>query len=184
MGAYGMNATPLPLGLVAFNGQLANTDDVQLQWITENEINVRSFTVEKSVDGISFGPVSELNAKGISGGRTDYALLDKNVKHNLLYYRLKVKETTGELSYSPVITLNRNKALAGTVSPNPVRQGEPLTLSLFATSSKSVEIRIIQTNGQVMLTESIRLKAGKNLIGLQTKGLARGVYVVNVLEME
>ncbi|MBK7434415.1 MAG: hypothetical protein IPI66_11265 [Chitinophagaceae bacterium] len=112
----------MPLSLVAFNGQFANADDVQLRWITENEINVRSFTVQRSFDGSNFNPVGELAAKGINGSRSDYALLDQNVKRNLLYYRLQIRETTGELSYSPIITLSRNKAITGPYRPTRYRR--------------------------------------------------------------
>ena len=181
MGAYGMNSTPLPLSLIAFNGQFANADDVQLQWITENEINVQSYIVERSLDGVNFVDVGTLSAKGINGTRANYALLDKNVKANLLYYRLKVKEQTGELSYSNIIALSRSKVIKGSIVPNPVQQDGSTILSLYSSTNKTiVQIRFINASGQILSSQKATLNIGRNEIALSTKGLARGVYLVNV----
>ncbi|MBK7434416.1 MAG: T9SS type A sorting domain-containing protein [Chitinophagaceae bacterium] len=55
-------------------------------------------------------------------------------------------------------------------------------MSLYSTNSKrSVEIRIINSTGQLVQTQTVILQTGKNEIGLQSKGLSRGVYLVSVM---
>jgi len=182
MGAYGMNSVPLPLMLIAFSGQFADEHNVQLRWITENEINVRSFVVERSSDGISFTDIGQLNAKGINGSRSDYALLDQNVKANLLYYRLRIIEQNGDISYSNIITLSRSRAIMGSIAPNPVGQGSTALLSLNSPKGYvAVQIRIVTAGGQTVRSQNAILQKGKNEISIPMKELARGGYVVNVM---
>jgi len=180
MGAYGMNSVPLPLTLITFNGQFANEDDVQLKWITENEINVRSFVVERSVDGINFTTIGQLSAKGINGSRSDYALLDQNVKANLLYYRLWIIEQNGTVSYSNIITLSRNKLNKGNISPNPVQQDGSITLTYSSLTNTSVQIRVLNISGQAVIVRKASLQIGKNQIPVSLKGLANGIYMVQL----
>ena len=182
MGAYGMNSIPLPITLISFNGQFINTDDVRLNWITSNEINMQAYFVELSTDGIKFSPVGELPSKGIGNNRTDYSFTDKNVKHNLLYYRLKLKEKSGEESYTKTITLSRNKIVRSYIAPNPVRVGEDAVLYIQSSvNNTNVAINIYNGQGQLVFTVNKRLQNGINKIPLSTKGLANGIYVVNVL---
>ena len=181
MGAYGMNAVPLPLTLIAFAGQFANTDDVQLQWITANELSINNFTVERSIDGLNFITAGEMPAKGMNGNRTEYALLDKNVKANLLFYRLKIKEQNGDISYSNTISLSRDKMIKGSIAPNPVQQGSRAILSLYSSFDKvPVSVLVVNSAGQVLRTEKMQLKNGTNEISIKTTGLQKGIYLVNV----
>lgn len=181
MGAYGMNSVPLPLTLIAFNGQFANEDDVQLKWITENEINVRLFVVERSLDGINFTDVSQLSAKGINGSRSDYDLLDQHVKANLLYYRLRIIEHDVTISYSNIITLSRNKISKGSVSPNPVQQDGSVTLTYSSLSNALVQIRIVNVSGQAVMVQKANLHTGENRVPVSLKGLAKGIYVLEIV---
>lgn len=181
MGAYGMNSVPLPLTLIAFNGQFVNADDVQLAWITANEINMHSFILEKSIDGTNFIAAGELPAKGIGSSREDYSFLDQHVNANLLYYRLKLVEQNNDISYSNIITLSRNKVVKGFIAPDPVNRGGDAILTLQSTTDKNaVTINIFNTAGQNIHTETHILQKGKNEIRIFTRVSARGMYVVTV----
>jgi hypothetical protein len=181
-GAHGMSSIPLPITLISFNGQFINADDVQLKWITANEINMQTFIVERSTDGISFTAVGALPATGQGSNRADYSLTDKNVQHNLLYYRLKLKDRSGEISYTKIITLSRSKIVKGFIAPNPVRRGNDAKLTLQSGADKnSVSINIYAASGQLVFTENKILKNGKNEIPFSTNKLAKGIYTVHVL---
>ncbi|MEO7307341.1 MAG: FG-GAP-like repeat-containing protein [Ferruginibacter sp.] len=181
-GAYGMNAAPLPITLISFNGQFINENDVQLKWITSNEINLETYVVQRSKDGINFIDVGLLPATGQGSNRTDYSFTDKNVKQNLLYYRLRLKDRGGELSYTKIITLNRSKIVKGFIGPNPVLRGSDVLLTMQSTSDKSpVHINIYNSSGQRVYTNNKILQAGKNEIILSTNNLSKGIYIVYVL---
>jgi hypothetical protein len=182
MGAYGMNSIPLPITLISFNGQFINVDDVQMNWITSNEMNMQSYFVERSTDGMNFTAIGELAAKGIGSNRADYSFTDKNVKHNLLYYRLKLKEKSGDESYTKTITLSRSKTVKNFIAPNPVMAGNDVLLTLQSVTDKNlVSIQIYNLQGQLIGTENKTLQNGRNEITLSTNRLTTGIYVVNVL---
>lgn len=181
-GAHGMNSVPLPITLISFNGQFVHADDVQLKWITTNETDMKTFYVERSTDGINFTTVGELPATGLGSNRTDYDLTDKNVQQNLLYYRLKLKDKAGEISYTKTITLSRSKIIKGFIAPNPVLRGNDAVLVLQATVDKTaVSISIYNTAGQLVFTENKILQRGENKITVSTNKLGKGVYSLLVL---
>ena len=137
--------------------------------------------MERSMDGLNFTAAGEVTAKGSGSNRAEYSLTDKNVKNNLLYYRLKIKEQSGDISYSKTITLNRNKIVKGFIAPDPVLQGGVAILTLRSAADKNaISINIFNTQGQLMSTENKILESGKNEIVLSTKELARGIYMVSV----
>ena len=181
MGAYGMNSVPLPITLISFNGQFINAADVQLKWITSNEINMQTFIVERSTDGINFTEAGELAAKGVGSSRADYSFMDKNVQHELLYYRLQLKEISGDLSYTKTITLSRSKIVRSFIAPNPVMAGADAGLNIHASANNiSVAISIYNMQGQLVLNVNRILQNGRNQVLLSTKDLARGMYVVSL----
>jgi len=182
MGAYGMNAVPLPLLLIAFNGQFAGGEDVRLDWITAHEINVASFTIERSTDGMNFEPIGETTAKGDNASQAEYTWLDKGVKSGPVFYRLKIKEKNGDLSYSNTIVLSRSKPEMGSISPNPARSGNPAVLNFYARADKdALNIRIINLAGQLISTQRVNLIKGKNAILLETGKLRSGLYFVQLI---
>jgi len=137
--------------------------------------------VERSIDGLNFITAGEMPAKGMNGNRTEYALLDKNVKANLLFYRLKIKEQNGDISYSNTISLSRDKMIKGSIAPNPVQQGSRAILSLYSSFDKvPVSVLVVNSAGQVLRTEKMQLKNGTNEISIKTTGLQKGIYLVNV----
>ena len=180
-GAYGMNATPLPLTLISFNGQFVNKDDVQLHWTTANEINMQQFIVERSEDGINFSALGALPAKGVGAGSADYSYMDRNVRADLLYYRLKLKEQNGAISYSHIIPLSRIKKANGYIAPNPVTRNTDAKLTIRSSADNTVHIRVFNSSGHVMLEKNALLHNGSNEIRIATNGLSKGMYVVSVL---
>ena len=124
----------------------------------------------------------KFTATGQGSTREDYSLTDKNVKHNLLYYRLKLKDKSGELSYTKIITLSRNKIVKGFIAPNPVQRSNDVLLTLQSTNDKNeIHISIFNSSGQLVFTVNKILQKGKNEIALSTNKLSKGIYTVNIL---
>jgi hypothetical protein len=181
MGAYGMNSIPLPVTLISFNGRFVNTTDVQLNWITTNEVDMENFTVERSADGVNFFGVGQLPAKGQGSNRVEYSLADKDVQQDLLYYRLRLKEKSGQKTYSKTITVSRSRVVKNFLSPNPVMAGQDAVLGLqSANSGNRVTVIVYNLNGQALISMQQLLQSGSNRIRISTKELATGMYVVSV----
>ena len=179
--AHGLSSIPLPITLISFNGQFINEDDVQLKWITTNETNMQAFTVERSTDGLNFTVAGELAATGIGSNRTDYYFTDKQVKHNVLFYRLMLKEKSGDISYTKIITLSRSKIVKGFIAPNPVQQGADAILTLqSAVADNAIHINIYNLPGQLVLSMDRILQSGINKVLVATNKLSKGIYLLNI----
>jgi FG-GAP repeat/FG-GAP-like repeat/Secretion system C-terminal sorting domain len=180
MGADGANSTPLPLTLISFNGRFINHSDVQLKWVTTNEMNLQQFIIERSEDGNLFTVAGALSAKGTGAGNTDYAFMDKNVNADLLYYRLKLKEQSGDISYSHIVKLSRSKKTDGFIAPNPVQRNTDAILNIHSTIDNTVRIQVFNISGQVIIEKDVLLHNGNNQIRIPTNGFSKGMYVVSV----
>ena len=110
---------PLPLQLISFSG-MAQLNQVHLDWVTNNELNVDHFEVEKSVDGSLFKTINRISALNISGLQ-HYQSFD-TYEHITVFYRLKVYDRDGHFFESRVIKMAANGNQALGVSPNPANQ--------------------------------------------------------------
>jgi len=155
---------PLPVELISFTAQVVN-ENVKLNWITASELNNDYFTVQRSVDGVEFESLVEIDGAGTKQTATEYEFIDTAPKANISYYRLKQTDFDKTSTYSKVIAIN--VSLSGELSmyPNPVGIGTPLTLS------RKGDYIILNNLGVTVLKVS-----GVNQIDISS--LAPGVYTL------
>ena len=84
--------TPLPLQLLAFNGQVKN-NNAALLWKTTNEINLQQYQVERSTAAQNFEKIGMVTAANTSGDNS-YTYEDRDfsvaaLTTGAVYYRLK-----------------------------------------------------------------------------------------------
>ena len=94
--------TPLPIELISFNADCHN-NTVLLSWATASEINNAYFTIQRSMDGITFSDLVFINGKGNSNTLSNYSYLDKNPLNGLTYYRLKQTDFNGDFTTSSLV---------------------------------------------------------------------------------
>ena len=112
---------PVPLSLTSFQAY-KYSNDIMLNWSTENEINVARFNIERSVDASNFVSIASVNAK--NGMSNVYNQVDAISQLNprpggYLYYRLKMIDRSGSFRYSPVARIALDKAGDISIGPNP-----------------------------------------------------------------
>lgn len=80
----------------------AQIDAVLLSWRTGVEVNLSTFEVQRSSNGTSFYTVGDVEP---TGSYSEYQYLDSSLlkqDSKTYYYRLKILDTTGAVSYSEV----------------------------------------------------------------------------------
>lgn len=91
-----IDCNPLPVGLLDFSGEKKAAEN-QLSWITENELNLDYYILERSADGISWEQVATVMPDDPVEGRHVYFVSDPFFKRDAInYYRLIQKETDGQ----------------------------------------------------------------------------------------
>lgn len=159
----------LPLRLVSFTGQAAASYN-ELSWTTTNETNIRHFRIAYSETGTGFQPAGMITAINNNNGNT------YRFTHNTFaaktYYRLETVDLNGNIQYSPIVVVNKQKddeqvkAFANggqlsIISNKPVRY-----VSLFSMAGKN--IYTFNTSNQ------------QGYFNVDVPGLSSGVYTVMV----
>jgi hypothetical protein len=145
----------LPLQLLSFKTVL-NGDAVNIYWVTANEINSKSFTVERSTDGINYTAVETTEAAGNSSTETKYQAIDLHPAAGKNFYRLKMIDVNGNFTYSDVsyVFLKALKNDQLFIYPNPVKDRLQIVLtdagSLFSAAvTNSAGQKVYSCNGTV-----------------------------------
>lgn len=167
---------PLPIKLISFNAIKINNGQAKLDW----ELAVccspdAQFEVERSADARNFTAFAT-----VSGSATNrfYLYNDTRLGKGITYYRLKMTDEEGKVSYSKVVAIvNDNSGLVITnVAPNPVSDRALLTLS--AGKAGTVSFEIYNLAGLVVKRWTGTVAEGTNSIPVQVDELAAGVYQV------
>jgi hypothetical protein len=111
-------SSAMPLHLVSFTCTDNGASNL-LQWQTEDEVNTRSFEVQRSTDGITFATIQTM-ASNNNNGVNRYTYTDKSLQAGLCFYRLRMIDQDGKFEYSKVIQKEARVSSRLQVAPNPV----------------------------------------------------------------
>ncbi len=113
----------LPVKLQDFTAT-ARQASVDLKWTASNQVNFNHFELQRSTDGKTFKEYAIILTSDNAGSPVNYNYTDKNLDNStrFFYYRLKMVDVSGKMSYSQVqiILLEDNKDAVSIVAyPNP-----------------------------------------------------------------
>ena len=161
----------LPIVLSNFQGYLVG-NAVKLVWTSENEVNTDFIIVEKSSDGTNWSELAEQKAQGNSNVPTSYSEVDNNPYTGANYYRLKVVDLGGEVSYSQVVVINFSAGTPVSLYPNPT-SGQ-----VFLKGVNPAPVAIYSLAGQNVSAQVTTGKAGQNMVQLDLSRLPKGFYLI------
>ena len=162
----------LPLNLSSFNGSLVN-EKVFLKWTTANEVNVQSFVIEKSTDASKFTAIGQLVAKNTTEANY-YSFNDSSKSESTIFYRLKIMDKDGLITYSSVIHINI-KLVIGKLGayPNPFINIVTIT---HGKAGKNDIIRILSLDGRII--SSYKVEPDSNQTTFNLSQLLKADYLV------
>lgn len=155
----------VPVSLVSFTGKEIN-GNIYLTWQVANELDNKNYELQRSNDAGNFNSITALPA-----GNTNYYFTDKNIWHDAdkYFYRLKMTDINGKITYSNILTVRIAKQLSVNLSPNPA--GNTIVINGL---SQPGNVSIISYNGSVVLTAN----ANTSSVSLDISRLPAGLYVV------
>jgi ELWxxDGT repeat protein len=178
---YGVVATALPLSLLDFSARQQGQDGL-LKWRTTNEINSAFFDIERSTDAQHFRKIGQVNAAGgvsVNGySYTDTAIT--LMQSPVLYYRLRLVDTDGRYTSSPVQSITLQEARAATLFPNPAKSFT--TLRVEVPRRQVIHYQVLDAGGRVLQNAQATLAAGSNNITIHTSALVPGLYLLKINE--
>ncbi len=154
---------------VTFTDVFAKQQDknIAVQWNVANEINVKQYEVEKSLDGRHFEKANTT----ISTQSSVYNWLDENAVAGDNYYRIRSLETNGRSQFSKMVKVNIGKVKgAVSVYPNPVTGGT-IKLKFANMKQGSYTARLFSSNGQLVLEKEIEHSGSNTMHQLQANNI-------------
>ena len=181
------NATPgalesgdqqnLPINLLSFSAQQQNSG-VELQWVTNAEINNDYFTVERAQDGVNFSEVGRVAGAGNSNVELHYSLMDMEGFQNTIYYRLRQTDYDGTSTLSKVIELNaqsQHQELTNLYVNN-----KTLHMQVQSNQAIASSIEVYAVDGRLVHSEALTLSKGVGTYQIDLPKSLSGVYLVNL----
>lgn len=152
----------LPVELAGLSAEALPAGN-RVAWTSAVEVDVASFTVERSGDGAEWEPIGEEAPRG-SGSA--YATLDADAPAGTSYYRLATRDRDGSLEHSRLVSATRAApgaaALAGpAVVPNPSAAGTTLALLTPAGQGGDYAVHVADASGRTVYSATRALAAGQ-----------------------
>ena len=166
-----------------FSGWITG-NNAQLSWSVMNNSEVRFFEIERSMDGTNFSALQNLNAENsdlpdVNYNYTDYNSLKESA---CVFYRLKIINVAGNISYSKVVRVSLKDSFTGRVKvfPNPVT--DKLQVSINAPEQEIVELSIYDAAGRLMRKLQRNIDKGNSKITITDfQSWPTGIYSIKVV---
>ncbi len=173
----------IPVELVNFKAKYTNNSNT-LTWQTASERNAQQFDIQRSTDGVSaWTNIGTVKAQGNSQALLSYQFVDETPLR-LSYYRLRTSDLDGKTQVSKTVSINRQangKLSVGSIS-SLYTEGGTLTFDIDLIERAHLNITLTDAAGRAVLTKNYTTVEGNNQIQLNTTGLAKGVYIINIAD--
>ncbi len=146
-------AVVLPVKFVSVTAAQKEAN-IEVKWQVENEHTVKQYGVEKSIDGVNFKEADTVIAANDGAG--SYQWLDEQATPGYNYYRIRMEDQSGQVSYSTVVKvlIPFGKPSIG-IYPNPVTDGV-IHLQFVNQPKGMYGIRLLNPLGQTIVAETNR----------------------------
>jgi len=148
-----------------------------LRWkLTCNSTSAVTLFLERSKNGIDYETIFSEHATALRC-QQPFNYTDNQPAKGINYYRLKMTDADGKVTYSIVVTLiNAVKGIdVMNIAPNPV-VNSAFNLKVSAAAKTKMEIVITDMQGRILQQQSVSLIAGFNSIPMNVRKLAAGTY--------
>jgi hypothetical protein len=195
----GTQSQPLPIDLLYLMARPEYNKHTQITWVTEHEMEVATFTIERSADNQNWTSIAKVESKGIGTSEETYTVMDKDVytensKQTLFYYRLLIENKDNSKEYSPIRKVIFKPIGQGiNVYPNPVNSvlnieldqpiESPVTIYLYDLAGRQVLEQRIPEISKYTLNIKDKVSAGTYTLSLYSdEGKMIGVTTIIVSE--
>ena len=177
MVVFEAGSSTLPVTFTSIKATEQN-NAIPVSWTVQNEVNIKSYVVQKSTDDKSFTDVATVTASGSA----QYNWTDINAATGNNYYRIRSVATDGAIQYSSVAKVNVAAASPiVTIYPNPATNG--VVGLQFTNMPKGVyTIKVLTTVGQVVAVKTINHAGGNASETVALNGVAKGMYELEIVK--
>jgi hypothetical protein len=172
--SYTFTSGIFPVKLLSFTAALNFSHTVDLEWSTSQEMNTAYFIIERASADYRFKPIGLIKATNNGAPVTLYHTVDSAPLNNINFYRLKIVDAKGNISYSAYVMVRLGDSKSPLVYPNPAK-----TFINIAQGTEAVKfVTIYDISGKAIIRNS-NSNAG-NVTQMSVAGLLRGTYIIEI----
>ncbi len=161
-----------------FKGNKQGTANL-LNWSVNCTSNQAKFEIQRSNNGISFATIGNITAS-YARCLQPFDFADANPLGGLNYYRIKITDMDGRVTYSTMVLLQSRDFKEGTMALLPTLVNRPLAiLYLDAARAGQVQVNITDANGRMVQSGKETVIAGQNQLTLNLEQLQPGAYFIS-----
>jgi len=176
-------AIVVPVMFVNINATRNSDMTNQVNWKVDNEINLREYVIERSINGRHFNDIGNTLLIMNNGGVATYGYQDESPFNGVNFYRIRAISANGQIQYSNIVKVDPVKFSSGiTVNPNPVQDNS--IKILFRNQLKgNYKIQLINLIGQVIVNTNVNVDQTEFVyIVRPEKVLPKGVYQLTIVK--
>jgi hypothetical protein len=169
-------SNPLPIIINYFTGTKQNSNHL-LNWkLTCTSTPSVNMVLERSSDGRNFSAVYGLTATALQC-RQPFNYTDANPAKGINYYRLKLTDADGKISYSTQVSLINSSTGIDimNIAPNPIVAGR-FNVNISAAQPVNMELLIMDMQGRILQKQLVNAVAGFNVVPVDVRNLSVGTY--------
>jgi trimeric autotransporter adhesin len=163
-------ASVLANKLISFDG-IEKKETSLLSWSTSDDSNFKYFEIEYSKDGFQFEKIGEVNKSTFN----EYIYSANLFNNGINFYRLKMIDINGTVSYSTIIKINKNNTISTIIiSPNPVL--DILSFDFNSLQKENITCKIYNGEGREIISTTKKIQIGNNTFFINVNTLPKGIY--------
>lgn len=170
------DATILPIQILSFKADLIDNNNVNLMWQISASSNPKLFVIESSNDGVEYKSIGSINGTA----QTNYQFTDNSInKIGYQYFRLKMVDIEGKISYSNTIKIYINNVnfYITNIYPQPAKS-KSVFVTIISPLKGKVQLLVTSAMGALVIKKDIELEKGENSIPIAISNIANGVYFI------
>lgn len=178
------NNSLLPLELIAFDAKRVDPRNVALNWTIAAKQLVENFEIEVMYTGqASFSSIASVAHRAGGASQIDYSYSHPNSQLEVSYYRLKLIDSNGKLSYSPIRAVGNSSASFTEstlqIYPSPVDKRLHVVLPSYLENQK-VGLKIVDLQGKTIWSKEQQTNASGLVEISDVAQLNPAVYILVV----
>lgn len=172
------NGSAIPVTIEYFRGTKQGAANL-LDWkVSCTNTPTASLVLERSSDRNQFSSIYSINVPA-TRCQQPFNFTDAAPLNGINYYRLKMTDADGKVSYSNIVALMQaSKGLELiSITPNLIKDGN-CRLNITSAENQKLDIQIMDLAGRLVSHQQLSLLSGFSTIDLKVNNLAAGTYQV------
>ncbi|MDB5277664.1 MAG: Kelch repeat type 2-containing protein [Ferruginibacter sp.] len=159
-----------PVKLTDLSLSTNGSNSCQIKWTTYSENPGTIFTIQRSSNSRDFKDIALLTGYGKATNK--YSLTDNNIETGTQYFRIKITEPSGKISYSEIALIKNQGNFGASIYPNPAEGDFKITIPSPYLPAKII---IYNAEGQAIYTAST-LQSSMFV----SRRFTKGIYAVRI----